>query len=97
MSPVVGGASAANNGYDVYFTGSRGNPRQCIIIGEDVEPIFYRFETPDVFMTNTTTTVSRVSQISATVLSASAIMILCECEDAGTCARLHWKLSKTWH
>lgn len=51
MSPAVGA-------YDLYFTGSRGNPRQCIIIGEDVEPIFYRFETPDVYMTNTTTTVS---------------------------------------
>jgi hypothetical protein len=44
--------------YDLYFTGSRGNPRQCIVIGEDVEPVFFRFETPDVYMTNTRTTVS---------------------------------------
>ena len=44
--------------YDLYFTGSKGNPRQCIVIGEDVEPVFYRFETPDVYMTNTRTTVS---------------------------------------
>ncbi|EJD05953.1 uncharacterized protein FOMMEDRAFT_153301 [Fomitiporia mediterranea MF3/22] len=29
---------------------------QCIILGDDVEPIFYRFETPDVFMTNKRTT-----------------------------------------
>lgn len=45
--------------YDIYFTGSRGNPRQCIIMGEDVEHVFFRFETPEVFMTNTRTTVYR--------------------------------------
>jgi len=46
--------------YDVYFTGSQGNPRQCIVIGEDVEPVFIRFETPEVFMPTTRTTVSTV-------------------------------------
>ncbi|KAL5511530.1 hypothetical protein ACEPAH_4747 [Sanghuangporus vaninii] len=46
--------------YDLYFTASpTANPRQCIILGEDVEPIFYRFETPEVFMTNKRTTVYR--------------------------------------
>ena len=43
--------------YDLYFTGSLGNPRQCIVMGEDEQPVFYRFETPDVYMSNTRTTV----------------------------------------
>lgn len=50
-------------GYDLYFTGSRGNPRQCIIIGEDVEPVFFRFETPDVYMSYTKTTVSETAKL----------------------------------
>ncbi|KLO18792.1 hypothetical protein SCHPADRAFT_993244 [Schizopora paradoxa] len=71
MSPAVGA-------YDLYFTGSRGNPRQCIIIGEDVEPIFYRFETPDVYMTNTTTTIYRNSDVVAAFdWTASSYLGLC--------------------
>ncbi|KAH8117516.1 hypothetical protein DFH11DRAFT_1687498 [Phellopilus nigrolimitatus] len=60
--------------YDLYFTGLRATPRQCIIIGEDVEPVFFRFETPEVFMTNTRTMVSKSSLLprpSGSTLSAA--------------------------
>ncbi|PAV24328.1 btb poz domain btb2 [Pyrrhoderma noxium] len=65
--------------YDLYFTGSRGNPRQCIILGEDVEPIFYRFETPEVFMTDTKTMIYRNQDevVAAFEWSAGTYLGLC--------------------
>ncbi|KAI5124491.1 hypothetical protein M0805_003018 [Coniferiporia weirii] len=44
--------------YDLYFTGSR-DPCQCIIIGEGVEPLFFRFETLESFTATTRTMVHR--------------------------------------
>jgi hypothetical protein len=32
--------------YDLFFTG-RDDPRRCIIIGEDVKPVYFCFETPE--------------------------------------------------
>ncbi|TDL27581.1 hypothetical protein BD410DRAFT_782705 [Rickenella mellea] len=52
-------------GYDLYFTASRGNPRQCMILGEDVEKLFFRFETPEVYMTNTRTSIHRNQELVA--------------------------------
>jgi hypothetical protein len=44
--------------YEVFFTG-RDDPRDgCIVIGEDTQPIFYRFETLPSYTGNPRTTVS---------------------------------------
>ena len=37
--------------------------RKCIIIGEDVAPVFFRFETPEVYMTETQTLVGGLAWI----------------------------------
>ncbi|EPQ58416.1 hypothetical protein GLOTRDRAFT_35791 [Gloeophyllum trabeum ATCC 11539] len=45
--------------YKLYFTG-RDDPRNgCIVIGEDTKPIFFRFDTPDIFMGNARTAVTK--------------------------------------
>ncbi|KZT28524.1 hypothetical protein NEOLEDRAFT_1086918 [Neolentinus lepideus HHB14362 ss-1] len=45
--------------YKLYFTG-RDDPRNgCIMIGEDTKPIFFRFDTPDLFMGSARTTVTK--------------------------------------
>ncbi|TFK55216.1 hypothetical protein OE88DRAFT_1653949 [Heliocybe sulcata] len=45
--------------YKLYFTG-RDDPRNgCIMIGVDTKPIFFRFDTPDLFMGNARTSVTK--------------------------------------
>lgn len=43
----------------LYFTG-RDDPRDCIIMGEDTKPVFIEFQTPNCYISDVRTTVSRV-------------------------------------
>lgn len=42
--------------YDLFFTG-RDDPRNCVIIGEDVKPVYFCFETERNLMANVRTIV----------------------------------------
>jgi len=45
--------------YEVFFTGKDDPRHGAIVIGEDTKPQFFRFETPEVYMGDTRTTVYR--------------------------------------
>lgn len=44
--------------YEVFFTGKDDPRHGAIVIGEDTKPQFFRFETPEVYMGDTRTTVN---------------------------------------
>ncbi|KAF9069825.1 hypothetical protein BDP27DRAFT_1324662 [Rhodocollybia butyracea] len=53
--------------YDLFFTG-KDDPRSCAIIGEDIKPVFYSFETFDRDLTlNTRTMVTRGKDVIASL------------------------------
>ncbi|OJA13723.1 hypothetical protein AZE42_02946 [Rhizopogon vesiculosus] len=43
--------------FEIYFTG-RDDPRDCIIIGEDMQPVFFEFETQCLSPSTVRTTIS---------------------------------------
>jgi hypothetical protein len=59
----------AGKTFDLFFTG-RDDPRSCIIIGEDVKPIYFSFETRErqLMSPSIKTTVSRPSQSSCALI-----------------------------
>ena len=77
--------------YDLFFTG-RDDPRRCVIIGEDVKPVYFCFETPERgLMPCTRTTVTIFNDRTCIICLASGLFHLqLYRNDKDACARLEW-------
>src|SRR5262245_50760706 len=88
-APLRTPLSMADSAYTLFFTGND-DPRNCIIIGEDTQPIYIEFQTTISSLSDTRTTVS-LSRASPSVSFQSPHSKVYK--DENSVATLYWTMN----